>query len=146
MYRSFVSFEADGSRFPTAGEPPGAEFARWVSDTLAAASLPHEGPHEREGWAWELSRAEGKVTIVAIVGLSDDGPRQWQVHSYATVPVRRRLFSRRAGESEREEALRPWCSALHRALTSDPGFRNVRWYDPKVFERDHGETWADAPG
>lgn len=146
MYRSFVSFEADRGRFPTTGRPPGAELARWVSDALDAASLPHEGPHEREGWAWELYRVEGKVTVVSIVGLSDDGPRQWQVHTYATIPVRRRLLSRRAGRSEREDALRPWCSALDRALKGDPAFGNVRWYDPEAFDRDHGETWADSPG
>lgn len=146
MYRSFVSFEADQTRFPTTGRPPGAELAEWVSQALDDAALPHHGPHDREGWAWELYRVEGKVTIESIVGLSADGPRQWQIHTYAMIPVRRRLFSRRASRAERDQALRPWCTAIDLALKRDPVFTSIRWYEPETFDRDHGETWAEAPG
>lgn len=146
MYRSFVSFEADRTRFPTAGEPPGAEIATWLSEALHAALLRHEGPEEREGWGWELYCHRDKVTIVSIVGLSEDGARQWQVHTYAEIPVRRRLFTRRATAREREDALRPWCIAIDQALKRDGAFRTIRWYDPEVFDRDHGETWSGEPG
>jgi len=146
MYRSFVSFEADRSRFPTTGQPPGTELADWISKALDDAALPHHGPHEREGWAWDLYRVEGRVTIESIVALSDDGPRQWQIHTYATTPVRGRLFARRASRSESDRALRLWCAAIDLALKRDPAFASIRWYDPEMFDRDHGETWAEAPG
>ena len=44
-----------------------------------------------------------------------------------------------------EQEVRAWCEALHAALTKGPGIRSVRWYDRETFDRDHGETWFDAP-
>jgi len=121
MYRSFVSFQVDRSRFPTTGQPPGAELAEWVSKALDGAGLAHEGPNDREGWAWELYRGEGKVTIVSIVGFSEDGPRRETcagspggVRGLAILSVMARLrWSRRLGW---------WLAAASLfVLASDPG-------------------------
>jgi hypothetical protein len=52
--RSLVSFEADEASFPTGGVPAGRELAAFVSDALEAGGIDHDGPGEREGWAWDM--------------------------------------------------------------------------------------------
>jgi hypothetical protein len=62
--RTFVSFEADEQAFPTTGEPPGHELAARVSEALDATALAHDGPQEREGWAWEIQGGQSDVAIL----------------------------------------------------------------------------------
>ena len=57
---------------------------------------------------------------------------------------RPRLLGGIKGE-QLEQGVRAWCEALHATLTKEPGIRSVRWYDRETFDRDHGETWFDAP-
>jgi hypothetical protein len=138
--RTLVSFEAD---FPTSGEPPGRELAAFVAEALRAAGLTSEAPSEREGWAWDIiSRADG-VTIESIVGFSDDPPRQWQVHTHAHLPFWKRLS--REANARREETLGQWTAAIHQAVTADPRFRSIRWYEQRQFDQDHGETYFATP-
>ena len=143
--RTFVSFEADDAAFPPdPDEPPaGRELAHWVSETLARAGLEHDGPEEREGWAWELRTPRAKVRVFTIVGLTDDPPVQWQIHTYGEVSLLSRLSS--AAAEERQQALRAWCGAIDAALKGDERFREIRWYDQETFRRDHGQSWDASP-
>ena len=134
--RSFVSFEAD---FPRDGEPPGEELARFVSDALRAAGVTHDAPHEREGWAWDIHSDR----VDCIIGLVDDGPREWLITNHGELPLLRRVS--RTAREEQEEALRRWCEAIDAALKADGRFRTIRWYDAAAFDRDHGDTWGDEP-
>jgi hypothetical protein len=96
-----------------------------------------------EGWAWALGRTFEGGGIFSLVGLTDDPPMAWQVHSYA-----RRNRPKLLGgiKSERlEQEIRVWCEALHSVLTDDPSVRSIRWYDHETFDRNHGETWFDTP-
>ena len=137
--RSFVSFEAD---FPTEGTPPGRELASFLATALRGADLPFEDPRNREGWAWNLRANVGKVRIESIVGLTDDGPVQWQVHSSSPTGAFGWLPNQRKA---RDESLSVVSAALHKVLVSDPRFRSIRWYDPEVFASDHGATWTETP-
>ena len=144
--RTFVSFEVDELAFPAGGEriPPGRELAEFVSHALRRAGVNHDGPVERESWAWELRAIDGDVRVECIVGLTDDPPMQWHIHTYGYVPALRRWFSRDAS-THRERVLTRWCEAIHDSLMRDGRIRNIRWYDQTSFERDHGETWAERP-
>ena len=138
--RTFVSFEAPGSK---EGEPP---FGRDLADSLAAGlreqGLDVVGPEDHEGWAWSLSRSFEGGGIFALVGLTDDPPMEWQVHSYGRRDWK--VFGRMK-EEELERELRAWCEALDAFLKGDEQVRSIRWYDQKTFEQDHGETWSDSP-
>jgi hypothetical protein len=105
--------------------------------------LAHHGPGEREGWAWDLSGTEGRVHVDSIVGLTDDGPIQWQIHTYGHLSFLHRFSY--AAAAEREQVLTRWCEAIDVALKGDGRFRTIRWYDPETFAVDHGDTWADSP-
>jgi hypothetical protein len=110
---------------------------------LTEAGFDVHGPDEYEGWAWALGRTfEGGATF-SLVGLTDDPPMEWQVHSYARRNRPKLLGGIKAEQLEQE--MRAWCVALHAVLTTEPSIRSVRWYDRQVFDRDHGETWFDAP-
>ena len=131
-----MSFQAD---LPKHGEPPGEERARFVSDARRAAGVEHDGPHEREGWAWDIHSDR----VESIVGLVDDGPREWLITNHADLP----FFRRRSGTAreEHDRTLRRWCEAIDAALKADERFRTIRWYDAADFDRDHGDTWGEAP-
>ena len=138
--RTFVSFEAD---FPTAEHPPGRELADFVAAALKAAGMTIDGPVEREGWAWDVLSSGAGLTIESIVGYSDDPPREWQVHTYAHLPLRKRWS--RSAKAQRDALLRRWCEAIDSAIKDDPRFRSVRWYEQETFDKDYGETWHPAP-
>lgn len=138
--RTLVSFEAD---FPTGGEPPGRELAEYVSAALNDGGLGNHGPREREGWAWDIIRHAPGLTVESIVGFTDDPPRQWQIHSYAHLPVWKRWSD--DARTKRDETLRKWVEIIHRAIRADPRFRSIRWYESGTFDTDHGATWDSAP-
>ena len=138
--RTFVSFEAD---FPTGGEPPGGELAEFVSAALNDAGLRNDGPDEREGWAWDINHHAPGLTLESIVGLTDDPPRQWQIHSYAHLPYWKRWSG--DARTERDETLRRWVETIDRAIRADPRFCSIRWYESGTFDADHGESWDPAP-
>ena len=138
--RTLVSFESSA---PKDGEPPGRELAISLVRALTAAGLEVHGPDEHEGWAWALGRTFAGGGIFSLVGLTDDAPMEWQVHSYA-----RRNRPKLLGgiKSERlEQELRTWCEALHAVLRNEPSVRSIRWYDQETFDRDHGGTWFETP-
>ncbi len=144
--RTFVSFEADDAAFPPDVEdaPPGRELAKFVSDALRRAGPDHEGPEELEGWAWDMHAQESDVSVACVVGLTDDPPMQWQIHTYGRIPRLRRWLTSHA-VNQQEEVLARWCEAIDAALKADGRFRSIRWYAPVEFERDHRKTWAETP-
>jgi hypothetical protein len=136
---TFVSVEAD---FPTWGMPPGRELAGFISSVLTRAAIPHSAPEELKGWAWTIRSQSGHTRIESIIGFSDDGPRQWQIHTYGYLGILDRLLRRGAADPE---ALRGFCEAIDRAIKSDGRFRTIRWYEQETYETDFGDTWDDAP-
>ncbi len=138
--RTFVSFEAD---FPTDGSPAGRELAEFVAHVLRSDGQAISGPTNREDWAWDIRCKVDKTVLNSIVGFSDDGPRQWQIHTHRHRPVLQRFFG--GGNASQEKLLGSYCSKIHNAIKHDSRFRNIRWYEQVMFEKDHGDTWADAP-
>ena len=137
--RTLVSFEAD---FPTEGSPPGSELAEFIAGALRSAGQDVTEPGNREGWAWEIQRSAGKAVINSIIGFSDDGPRQWQIHTYLHKPFLQRVFG---NNNSNDGELSTYCHTIHRAIKDDPRFRNIRWYEQVAFDKDYGETWSDTP-
>ena len=140
--RTFVSFKA---QFPKTSDPPGKELAEFVSAALTSASISHEAPTEREEWGWTIYAQRRHVKLEIIVGLSDDGPREWQIHTYQHLPFLGRILNRSRLRTESENALTLFCETLDKALKADSRFNTIRWYYHEVFEKDFGETWGDAP-
>lgn len=138
--RTFVSFEATA---PKDGQPPGRELAEALAGALRAEGQDVRGPDEYEGWAWTMGRKFEGGGIFSLVGLTDDPPREWQVHSYAQ-RTRPRLFG--GPKVERlDDEMRGWCRSIDDALRSIDDVRSIRWYEQSRFEVDHGETWFDSP-
>jgi hypothetical protein len=138
--RTFVSFEASA---PKDGQPPGRELADLLLRGLTEAGFDVHGPDEHEGWAWALGRTFAGGGISSLVALTDDPPMEWQVHNYARRNRPKLLGGLKAEQLEQET--RGWCEALHAVLTNEPSIHSVRWYDRETFDRDHGESWFDAP-
>jgi hypothetical protein len=138
--RTFVSFEAD---FPTGGTPAGRELAEFIAQALRSSGQAVGGPTNREDWAWDIHSESCKPPINSIVGYSDDGPRQWQIHTYIRRPFFHRLF--RGKNASHDEQLFAYCSTIHKVIMTDDRFRSIRWYEQTVFDKDHGDTWGDAP-
>ena len=149
MTRTIVTFEAPQTTFPVApgteGEPAGREVAQFVSSALREAGVPHRGPEDRGGWAWQLVSDGEHGSVECIVGLVDDAPRQWQI--VTDVRARRRLLrsSRAEAEAASARARDQVIAAVNDAIGSRPGITSVRWYDQDDFDRDHGETWSASP-
>ena len=127
------------------GRPPGRELALFVSDVLTEARLPHQGPLDREGWAWTLQAQQDFTHVEIIVGFTDDDPRQWLITMEGHVSLARGLAIGGNADEARDAALRPFCLALDRALKYDPRFNEIRWYSVEEFDTNHGDTWADSP-
>jgi hypothetical protein len=140
VLRTLVSFEAD---FPTDGQPSGRELAEFVADAIRKQGITVSGPNNREDWAWNIRYHTEGLSVETIVGFSDDGPRQWQVHNYAPVPFFQRLMRR--DDPARQALLRSYCESIDKAIKRDPRFKNIRWYDAETFDTDHGATWSEAP-
>lgn len=138
--RTFASFRAN---FPIDGDVPGKELADFVAAALAKSGIVHNGVNERDGWAWEIKSIAGETAIECIVGYSDDGPRQWQIHTYGHLGLLNRLFG--LGMGERDASLKAFCEAIDGAIKSDDRFRDIRWYEEGQFGKDYGATWADSP-
>jgi hypothetical protein len=137
--RTLVSFEA---KFPTEGSPPGRELAECIVEALRSAGHDVTEPGNREDWAWEIQRSAGNAIINSIIGFSDDGPRQWQIHTYLHKPFLQRVFGSKGAD---QEDLRTYCQAIHAAIKDDPRFHNIRWYDQDVFDKDYGASWSSNP-
>jgi hypothetical protein len=140
--RSFVSFEAD---FPVNGRPAGREMADFVSSVLAGAGLEHDTPQEREGWAWTILSQQEFTQVEMIVGLADDGPRQWLITMDGHFSLARGLAIGEKADEEREMPLRPICLALDQAFQRDRRFREIRWYTQEEYDDNHGATWSRTP-
>jgi hypothetical protein len=138
--RTFVSFEASA---PKDEQPPGRQLADSLARGLTEAGLDVYGPDEHEGWAWALGRRLEGGDVFSLVGLTDDPPMEWQVHSYARRTRPKLLGGIRTEQLDQD--MRAWCEAIHAVLMKVPGIRSVRWYERETFERDHGETWFDTP-
>jgi hypothetical protein len=140
VLRTFVSFEAD---FPTDGHPAGRELADFLADAIRKQGFAVLAPRNREDWAWDITYRTKNVSVETIVGFSDDGPRQWQIHNYAPLPFFQRLIRR--DDHYRQTLLRSYCEAIDNAIKRDGRFRTIRWYDAGAFDKDHGKTWGEAP-
>jgi hypothetical protein len=138
--RTFVSFEAAASK---EGEPPGRELAQAVAAALSRHGVDVHGPDEHEGWAWALETSFDGGDIFCLLGLTDDPPMEWQLHSYA-----QRSRSRLLGGAKVEQLdaqMTNWLLALAAALREIDGVRSIRWYDEAIFNGDHGATWFESP-
>jgi len=137
---TFVSFEAGA---PKDSEPPGLELAEQVAASLRARGFELQGPDEHEGWAWSFGTAIEGGGIFSVLGLTDDPPIEWQVHSYGQ-RGRPRLFGG-AKVEQLEARMREWLAALDAGLQEADGISNIRWYDQATFDADHGATWYASP-
>jgi hypothetical protein len=91
---------------------------------------------------------EAELEVLSIVGLVDDfeatPPRQWLVTNDCAIPLARRYFGRAEFEKKRESLLRQVCEALHSAVSSDPRFSSVTWYDARTFDKP-GDVPSERP-
>ena len=144
--RTFVAFVAE---FPTDrgvdDSPAGRQLARFVSAQLKNAGIDVREPEEHAGWAWDITANVDGTSIDTIVGLVDDmdsiPPRQWLITNDSELSLWSRMFASSGRRHQRELALRRYCEALHAALTADPRFSHLVWYNKETFDRP-----LDEPG
>ena len=138
--RTLVSFEGN---FPKTSTVPGREIADLLTERLRAAGFDVADPEKLTGYVWLVGGRFPVGQVASVVGLTDDPPIEWQVHTYPP-----RIRPRWLGGPRRDEleaTVRTWCQAIHDVLTSDDRIRTVRWYEQEAFDRDHGATWAGTP-
>lgn len=138
--RTFVAFVAD---FPTArggdDSPAGRELAGFVATQLGNFGIDVRGPNEREGWAWDITASLNGTSIATIVGLVDDmdstPPRQWLITNDFEPSFWNRLLGSSKKRMQREIELRRYCETLHAALSADPRFSQIYWYNKMTFDK-----------
>lgn len=144
--RTIVAFVAD---FPTdRGEddsPAARELAGFVVAQLRNAGIDVRGPEELEGWAWGITASLNGTPVNTIVSLVDDmestPPRQWLITNDSELSLWSRMFGSSGRRHQREISLRRYCETLHAALTADPRFSDILWYNKETFDKT-----GDQPG
>ena len=109
--RTLVSFEGN---FPKTTTVPGREIAELLTERLRAAGFEVADPEKLTGYAWLVGGRFPAGQVASLVGLTDDPPIEWQVHTYPP-----RIRPRWLGGPRRDElqaTVRTWCQAIHDVL------------------------------
>lgn len=75
-----------------------------------------------------------------VVGLMDDGVREWLVSTNSRLRYWHRLWKSPDTESHRKLA-----KAVHRVLKADPLLTDLRWYTSEDFAQSPDDRWESHP-
>lgn len=138
--RNLVSFRADFPEDTDPSYPEGIVLAEYLVEQLQTAGYTCTEPDNYEDFAWWFDCKSKGRTFFMLVGLLDDGPRQWLLTADSTLGFISRL--RRINDRSEHQEL---CLAVHRVLESDTHFSEVRWYTASGWDNDADTLWSDEP-
>jgi hypothetical protein len=138
--KNYVSFKADFPKDTMPTEPPGRALAGLIRDALGHAGVHANSPSNRDDYAWEFDCEVGPRRFLILVGICDDGDREWLVFSESLLGSLKRLFGCRDAEEHHELNRR-----IHGVLKADPRFELIRWYTSDDWNREPDTRWTETP-
>jgi hypothetical protein len=137
MLRTHASFRGQFSKDRTGTEPPGGPIAELIRQGLEAAGSRVENGDSTD-YSHTFTIVESGRCFAAMVGLVDDGDREWLFFAESTLGWLTRLLGQR-DESEHLRVLR----AVHGALAADHRISDLRWYSKDEWNQNPGGGAAE---
>ncbi|HUT94478.1 MAG TPA: hypothetical protein VMY37_33780 [Thermoguttaceae bacterium] len=137
--RTHVSFERPSETLSTGKPPFGGDIARALAKALEASGFGVTESGELD-YAFAFDCRVTNRRFYVMVGLVDDGIRQWLISTDSTVGFIGRLF----GVNDQEEHT-TLVTAVHGFLQSDPEVKSIRWYSQDDWNRKPDQSWAESP-
>ena len=137
--RTHVSFERPSETLSSDEPPFGGDIAGALAQALEARGFGITDLDELD-YAFTFDCSVANRRFCVMVGLVDDGIRQWLISTDSTLGFVGRLFG--ANDQEEHTSL---VNAVHEFLTSDPEVKSVRWYTQDDWNRMPDQSWAESP-
>lgn len=137
--RTYVSFQSDSSSLTSGEVPPGRDLAQWLINGLQQLGVTC---NESGGldYAHDFFANVCGQQFYVMVGLVDDGVRQWLVSTDSTMGFIRRLF----GVSDADGHLQ-LVEHIDAVLYGGGAISSIRWYTPIEWNETPDETWSEHP-
>ena len=122
MIRTHASFRGHFPKDRLGNDPPGGPLAELVARGLAERGYV-VSDRDSTDYSHTFTVRSGERRYFAMIGVADDGDREWLLFLQESPSLLARLFGRR-DEGDHLRLLR----AVHDCLIGDPRIAELRWY------------------
>jgi hypothetical protein len=137
--RTHVSFQRPSTTLD--GEPPfGGDIAHALAPSFETQGI-HTTNMDSLDYAYFFYAPSDTRRCYVMIGLVDDGVRQWLI----SVDVKRGLLARLFGKPD-TDSVRTVVDAIHHFLSADEAVSSNRWYTADDWNHRREDAWVTAPG
>lgn len=137
--RTHVSFQKASQNLSGDDLPLGRDVAEDLVRSLKQQGMAAIARDELD-YAFSFRYQVDRQVFRVMIGLVDDGVRQWLVSTDSTIGWFGRLLGLKDGEEHLELV-----KAIDEILWSDPGVSSVRWYTQDDWNAAAEENWVESP-
>ena len=134
-----VSFQRDSSTLGSDSPPYGRDIVDWLIEGLRQRGVACDQDGGLE-YAFDFHAAVGKHSFYVMLGLVNDGVRQWLISTNSNVGFIGRLL-RLTDAHEHLELV----NHIDSLLQNDDGISSIRWYTLDEWNIAPDDTWGEHP-